>query len=108
LILLLDQNLLPQKLPDVLRWPWTGVHAVLVVFSVRNRFSEEEVAAVRSLQTIFGSRILDYIIVVFTGGDEFEDNDETFEDYLGSGGPADPLKVSHKAAYNFALLVKLF
>ncbi|KAE8022315.1 hypothetical protein FH972_008125 [Carpinus fangiana] len=76
--------------PDVLRWPWTGVHAVLVVLSVRTRFSEEEVAAVRSLQTIFGSRILDYIIVVFTGGDEFEDNDETFEDYLGSA--ADPLK----------------
>jgi hypothetical protein len=68
-----------------------GVHAVLVVLSVRTRFSEEEVAAVRSLQTIFGSRILDYIIVVFTGGDEFDDDDETFEDYLGSA--ADPLKV---------------
>jgi hypothetical protein len=81
-----------------------GIHVVLAVFSVRTRFSEEEVAAFRSLQTIFGSRILDYIIVVFTGGDEFEDNDETFEDYLGSAGCPEPLKVSHKVANNFALL----
>ena len=82
-----------------------GIHAVLAVFSARTRFSEEEVAVVRSLETIFGSRILDYIIVVFTGGDEFEDDDETFEEYLGSAGCPEPLKVAHKAANNLALLL---
>jgi hypothetical protein len=82
-----------------------GVDAVLVVFSARTRFSEEEVAAVRSLETIFGSRILDYIIVVFTGGDDFEDNNGTFEDYLGRGCPPEPLKVTPKAANNFASLL---
>ncbi|RVW70794.1 Immune-associated nucleotide-binding protein 9 [Vitis vinifera] len=45
-----------------------GVHAVLVVFSVRTRFSKEEEAALHSLQTLFGSKIIDYMIVVFTGG----------------------------------------
>ncbi|KAJ6859032.1 immune-associated nucleotide-binding protein 9-like [Populus alba x Populus x berolinensis] len=68
-----------------------GIHAVLVVFSVRTRFSQEEEAALRSLQTLFGSKILDYMIVVFTGGDELEDNDETLEDYLGRECPQ-PLK----------------
>jgi hypothetical protein len=48
------------------------------------------------LQTIFGSRILDYIIVVFTRGDEFEDNDETSEDHLDSACCPEPLKVAHK------------
>ncbi|KAF3438765.1 hypothetical protein FNV43_RR21529 [Rhamnella rubrinervis] len=43
---------------------------------------EEEVAAVCSLQTLFGSKIVDYMIVVFTGGDQLEDGDETLEDYL--------------------------
>ncbi|CAK9311385.1 unnamed protein product, partial [Citrullus colocynthis] len=68
-----------------------GIHAVLLVFSVRTRFSLEEEAAVRSLQTLFGSKIVNYIIVVFTGGDELEENDETLEDYLGRSCP-DPLK----------------
>ncbi|KAJ0024678.1 hypothetical protein Pint_07448 [Pistacia integerrima] len=70
-----------------------GIHAVLVVFSVRTPFSQEEQAALRSLQTLFGSKIIDYMIVVFTGGDELEDNEETLEDYLGCNCP-DPLKVS--------------
>lgn len=69
-----------------------GIHAVLVVFSVRTRFSEEEEAALRSLRTLFGSKIINYMIVVFTGGDELDDNDETLEDYLGRECPQ-PLKV---------------
>ncbi|XP_030468035.1 immune-associated nucleotide-binding protein 9-like [Syzygium oleosum] len=68
-----------------------GIHAVLVVFSVRTRFSEEEEAALRSLRTLFGSKIINYMIVVFTGGDELDDNDETLEDYLGRECPQ-PLK----------------
>ncbi|GLT45110.1 hypothetical protein SLA2020_189650 [Shorea laevis] len=68
-----------------------GVHAILVVFSVRNRFTQEEEAALRSLENFFGSKISDYTIVVFTGGDELEANDETLEDYLGRGCPQ-PLK----------------
>ncbi|KAH7568274.1 hypothetical protein ACOSQ2_009523 [Xanthoceras sorbifolium] len=68
-----------------------GIHAVLVVFSVRTRFSKEEEAALRSLQTLFGSKIIDYMIVVFTGGDELEDSEETLEDYLGRDCP-EPLK----------------
>ncbi|KAF8411963.1 hypothetical protein HHK36_004521 [Tetracentron sinense] len=69
-----------------------GIHAILVVFSVRTRFSKEEEAAVQSLQTFFGDKITDYMIVVFTGGDELEENDETIEDYLGRECP-EPLKV---------------
>ncbi|KAK8542459.1 hypothetical protein V6N13_136967 [Hibiscus sabdariffa] len=68
-----------------------GIHAVLVVFSVRTRFSQEEEAALHSLQTLFGSEIVNFVIVVFTGGDELEDNEETLEDYLGRECPQ-PIK----------------
>ncbi|CAI9764105.1 unnamed protein product [Fraxinus pennsylvanica] len=68
-----------------------GIHAVLVVLSVRSRFSREEEAAVQSLRKFFGSKISDYMIVVFTGGDDLEENDETLEDYLGRDCP-EPLK----------------
>lgn len=33
------------------------------------------------------------MIVVFTGGDDFEENDETLDDYLGRDCP-EPLKVT--------------
>ncbi|KDO45851.1 hypothetical protein CISIN_1g046239mg, partial [Citrus sinensis] len=68
-----------------------GIHAVLVVFSARNRFSQEEEAAVHRLPTLFGKKIFDYMIVVFTGGDYLEDNEKTLEDYLGHECPK-PLK----------------
>lgn len=69
-----------------------GIHAALLVLSVRTRFSKEEEAAIQSLQNFFGGKINDYMIVVFTGGDDLEDNDETLEDYLGRDCP-EPLKV---------------
>ncbi|KZV57104.1 hypothetical protein F511_05978 [Dorcoceras hygrometricum] len=68
-----------------------GIHAVLVVLSVRSRFSREEEAAIESLRKFFGSKISDYMIIVFTGGDDLEDNDETLDDYLGRDCP-EPLK----------------
>ena len=69
-----------------------GIHAILVVLSVRARFSKEEEAAVQSLQTFFGPKITNYMIVVFTGGDELEDDGENLEDYLGRECP-EPLQV---------------
>ncbi|KAL1534135.1 Immune-associated nucleotide-binding protein 9 [Salvia divinorum] len=68
-----------------------GIHAVLVVLSVRSRFSREEEAAVESLRKFFGSKISDYMVVVFTGGDDLEENEETLDDYLGRGCP-EPLR----------------
>ncbi|KAK1407577.1 hypothetical protein QVD17_39197 [Tagetes erecta] len=59
-----------------------GIHAVLVVLSVRNRFSQEEEAAINSLRVLFGNKINDYMIVVFTGGDELEENEQTLEEFL--------------------------
>ncbi|XP_014500425.1 immune-associated nucleotide-binding protein 9 [Vigna radiata var. radiata] len=64
-----------------------GIHAIILVLSVRTRFSEEEQATFLTLQALFGHQIVDYMIVVFTGGDELEDSEETLDDYLGSNCP---------------------
>ncbi|GAB2219655.1 hypothetical protein Droror1_Dr00007292 [Drosera rotundifolia] len=64
-----------------------GVHAILLVFSCTSRFSMEEEAVIESLQGIFGPTVTNYMIVVFTGGDDLEDNDETLDDYLGRECP---------------------
>ncbi|KAL9667433.1 hypothetical protein QQ045_001791 [Rhodiola kirilowii] len=68
-----------------------GIHAVLVVFSIRTRFSKEEEATLQSLKALFGSEIVNYMILIFTGGDDLEDMDETMDEYLGCECPA-PLK----------------
>ena len=58
-----------------------GIHAVLFVLSVNSRTQEDEFTLV-SLQRIFESKLLDYLIVVFTGGDIFEEEGMTLDDYL--------------------------
>ncbi|GER37855.1 P-loop containing nucleoside triphosphatehydrolases superfamily protein [Striga asiatica] len=68
-----------------------GIHAVLFVLSVRSRFSREEKAAIESMIEIFGAKITDYMILVFTGGDDLAENEETLDDYLGHHCP-EPLK----------------
>ncbi|KAJ0977250.1 hypothetical protein J5N97_012724 [Dioscorea zingiberensis] len=67
-----------------------GVHAVLVVLSVKSRFSREEEASIKCLEEIFGKRIFDYMILVFTGGDQLEDDELTLSDYLDDS--PEPLK----------------
>ncbi|TYG79234.1 hypothetical protein ES288_D02G124400v1 [Gossypium darwinii] len=58
-----------------------GIHAVAVVFSLKTRFSEEEKTAFQCLETLFGTKICSYIIIVFTNGDALEE-DVTLKDYL--------------------------
>jgi GTP-binding protein EngB required for normal cell division len=64
-----------------------GIHAVLFVLSAKNRISQEEESTLNTLQRIFESKILDYFIVVFTGGDELEADEQTLDDYLREGCP---------------------
>ncbi|XP_026436212.1 immune-associated nucleotide-binding protein 12-like [Papaver somniferum] len=62
-----------------------GIHAILFVLSIKNRFSkEEEEEAVRNLQTHFGEKQFVYfMIVVFTHGDLFKRDDNK----IGVSGP---------------------
>ncbi|XP_058765176.1 immune-associated nucleotide-binding protein 9-like [Vicia villosa] len=64
-----------------------GIHAILLVLSVRTRFSVEEENALHSLQTLFGTKMVEYMILVFTGGDDLEENEETLGNYIGHECP---------------------
>lgn len=64
-----------------------GLHGVLLVLSIKNRFSTEEASTLETLQTLFGDKIINYMVVVFTGGDELEANEQTLEDYLRDSSP---------------------
>ncbi|KAG7552584.1 P-loop containing nucleoside triphosphate hydrolase [Arabidopsis thaliana x Arabidopsis arenosa] len=58
-----------------------GINAVLLVFSLRARLTDEEQSTLQTLKILFGSQIVDYMIVVFTNGDALDDG-ETLDDYL--------------------------
>jgi len=64
-----------------------GLHGVLLVLSIKNRFSTEEASTLETLQTLFGEKIINYMVVVFTGGDELDENEQTLEDYLRDSSP---------------------
>ncbi|KAL0845669.1 hypothetical protein Bca101_018915 [Brassica carinata] len=64
-----------------------GIHAVILVLSARTRMTQEEESTLSTLQALFGSQILAYVIVVFTGGDVLAENNETLEEYLGRDCP---------------------
>uniref|UniRef100_A0A1J3JAI2 Protein AIG1 n=1 Tax=Noccaea caerulescens TaxID=107243 RepID=A0A1J3JAI2_NOCCA len=64
-----------------------GIHAVLLVFSARTPITEEEEETLSTLQALFGSQILDYVIVVFTGGDVLEEEGATLDEFLARDCP---------------------
>ncbi|GFQ05384.1 putative protein phloem protein 2-like a3 [Phtheirospermum japonicum] len=80
-----------------------GIHVVLVVLSTRCRFSREEEDAIEGLRKFFGRKISDYMIVVFTGGNDLAAQDETLDDYLGCECPK-PLEENLKMCENICVL----
>ncbi|XP_012675713.2 GTPase IMAP family member 9-like, partial [Clupea harengus] len=61
-----------------------GPHAFLLVIQV-GRFTKEEQNAVRALQEIFGEKAADYMIVLFTRGDELRG--QSIAEYVREGSP---------------------
>ncbi|KAI0494331.1 hypothetical protein KFK09_024465 [Dendrobium nobile] len=59
-----------------------GIHAVLMVFSLRSQFSTEEVAAFESMKSLFEDKIVDYMIIIFTNGDILESTQKSLKDFI--------------------------
>ncbi|PKU82176.1 Putative protein PHLOEM PROTEIN 2-LIKE A3 [Dendrobium catenatum] len=59
-----------------------GIHAVLMVFSLRSSFSIEEEAAIECMKSLFGDKIVDYMIIIFTNGDILESTQKSLKDFI--------------------------
>uniref|UniRef100_A0A1J3GIG1 AIG1-type G domain-containing protein n=2 Tax=Noccaea caerulescens TaxID=107243 RepID=A0A1J3GIG1_NOCCA len=81
------EDYISEEIVNCLSMAKEGIHAMLFVISARNRITQEEESTINTLKCIFGSKIFDYLIVVFTGGDEFEAEDLTLDAYLRDGCP---------------------
>ena len=58
-----------------------GVHVFLIVIRI-NRFTEEEYKAIQILENRFGPELYERAVIVFTGYDDLEADDITFENYI--------------------------
>ena len=58
-----------------------GVHVFLIVIRI-NRFTEEEYKAIQILENRFGPQLFERAVIVFTGYDDLEADDITFENYI--------------------------
>ncbi|KAK4483895.1 hypothetical protein RD792_011104 [Penstemon davidsonii] len=85
-----DTEFIGKEIAKCINLAKAGIHAVLVVISLRSRFTREEKGAVDNLQNFFGNKINNYMIVVFTNGDVLQEN-RTLDDFLAHGCP-EPLK----------------
>nr|XP_043639213.1 immune-associated nucleotide-binding protein 9-like [Erigeron canadensis] len=77
-----DSEFVGKEIVSCINLATDGIDVVLLVFSVSSRFSKEEEAAISSLLALFGTNILDYIILVFAGGDLLDRDNKTLEGYL--------------------------
>ncbi|MCL7022607.1 hypothetical protein MKW94_018030 [Papaver nudicaule] len=70
-----DQRLVDETLRSINTLANDGIHGFIMVYRI-----------VQSLKLIFGEKILDHMIIVFTGGDDLEDM--TFPEYLSTLPPS--------------------
>ena len=77
-----DSTDLKDEIVQCIKYSCPGPHVFLLVIQV-GRFTKEEQNAVRALQEIFGEKAADYMMVLFTRGDEL--GGRTISDYVDKG-----------------------
>ncbi|KAK7088946.1 uncharacterized protein [Littorina saxatilis] len=59
-----------------------GPHVIFIVFRIGTRYTEEEFAAYRRLKVLFGSKVTQHMVALFTGGDKLKKSGKTIEQFL--------------------------
>ncbi|KAH7436036.1 hypothetical protein KP509_06G090700 [Ceratopteris richardii] len=71
----LPENYIAEEIVRCIELAKEGLHAVLLVLLITHRFTPEEFAAAEGLKRLFGPYIVDYTIVLLTGGDANDDDE---------------------------------
>ncbi|XP_031413724.1 GTPase IMAP family member 9-like, partial [Clupea harengus] len=79
-----DAEYIKKEIVKCIKYSCPGPHAFLLVIQV-GRFTKEEQNAVRALQEIFGEKAADYMMVLFTRGDDLVG--KTISNYVSKGHP---------------------
>ncbi|XP_062372748.1 GTPase IMAP family member 8-like [Sardina pilchardus] len=77
----LSTDQLTQELRESVSMCLPGPHAFLFVFRT-GKYTEQEMDIVKQIRNVFGEKVFDYAVVLFTWGDQLDD-DQTIEKYVG-------------------------
>ncbi|XP_041925152.1 GTPase IMAP family member 8-like [Alosa sapidissima] len=77
----LSSDQLTQELRESINMCLPGPHAFLFVFRT-GKYTEQEMDIVKQIRNVFGEKVFDYAVVLFTWGDQLDD-DQTIEKYVG-------------------------
>ncbi|EFJ12798.1 hypothetical protein SELMODRAFT_24614, partial [Selaginella moellendorffii] len=90
----LDSKSIAREIGKCMDLAGDGLHGILLVLSAKSKFTEEEFAAVDAFEKMFGSGVLNYVVVVFTNGDALEDDGDgtSLEEFLSQNGTPGALK----------------
>lgn len=75
-----------QVLVEISRWYTImspGIHAIVMVVKA-DRFTEDEKRIVGRFEELFGERLKDFLVVVFTNKDQLEHHNKTLSNYIES------------------------
>lgn len=84
-----------------------GPHALLFVCKGHERFTDEEIEAYYRLKNVFSRKVINHIIVVFTGGDVLAKWGKTMEDVLKEAKDAINVNKSKRRAKSPADITKV-
>ncbi|KAL8482464.1 hypothetical protein ACS0TY_028584 [Phlomoides rotata] len=96
-----ESEIIQNEIAKCIKLAKNRIHAVLVVLSVRTRFSQDEVSVIESLKQFFGGKICDYMILVFAHGDAL--GKMSLADYLGRNCPEPLLKILEMCGNRYVL-----
>ncbi len=78
----MDERTLKKELENLFNYSDDGLHVILLVMQLGERYTEEEQNTVKWIQTNFGKESSQYTMVLFTHGDKLEG---TIDEYLENG-----------------------
>uniref|UniRef100_A0A671MU53 GTPase IMAP family member 8 n=1 Tax=Sinocyclocheilus anshuiensis TaxID=1608454 RepID=A0A671MU53_9TELE len=78
----MGDSVLKKKIENLFNYAGNGLHVILLVIKLGDRFTQEDQNTVKWIQENFGEEVSKYTMVLFTHGDLLK---ETIDDYVRKG-----------------------
>lgn len=82
---LMTEENIKKEIENLFKYSGDGLHVILLVIKINEKFTKEEENAVIWIEENFGIKALEHTIVLFTNGEDLEYYNVTIDDYINHG-----------------------